>query len=244
MLKRYTGKLYCFSPPVMLATFLLEFGLVLYTVWRYKLTPVSRLVVAMLVGLGTFQLAEYMVCGGLGWTGSEWSRLAYMSITLLPALGIHLISTIAGKQPTLLISAAYLSCAAFMVFFAFAPGAINLQECRPNYAVFNLQGANLLIYGVYYYGWLLASCYLAWHWAKHATINKARALYAMMIGYILFMAPTTTLNLLDPSTTSGIPSIMCGFAVLLAVVMVGFVLPQSAKLRVPARRQPLKRKHS
>ena len=71
-LKRYTGKFYCFSPSVMLATFLLEFGMALYVVWRYKLNTIGRLVTVMLMSLGTFQLAEYMVCGGLGLDTASW----------------------------------------------------------------------------------------------------------------------------------------------------------------------------
>jgi len=233
MLKRYTrtGRLYCFSPPVMLATFLIEFGLAFYTIWRYKLTTVSRLATTMLLGLGTFQLAEYMVCGGLGWTGAEWSRLGYISITLLPAVGLHLISALAGKKSTYLIGGAYLSCVAFAVFFALAPGAVNFQECRPNYAVFHVDKTNYFFYTLYYYGWLFAGIFLALRWAKQVPKKKARALYAMAIGYVLFMLPTTTVNLIDPSTIAGIPSIMCGFAILLAVAISGYVLPNSTKLR-------------
>ena len=47
-----------------------------------------------------------------------------------------------------------------------------------------------------------------------------------MIGYVLFMVPTTFVNIVDPSTISGIPSIMCGFAVLLAATLAGKVLPE------------------
>ena len=66
MFKDYKGKTFCFSPPVMLATFIIEFGFAFYSIWRYKMTTISRLVVAMLFALGSFQLAEYMICGGLG----------------------------------------------------------------------------------------------------------------------------------------------------------------------------------
>lgn len=46
------------------------------------------------------------------------------------------------------------------------------------------------------------------------------------MGYVLFMAPTTFVNIIDPSTIIGIPSIMCGFAVLMAVALAGKVLPE------------------
>jgi hypothetical protein len=230
MLKKYTGKFYCFSPPVMLATFLFEFGSVFYILWRYKMSTLVRLVTVMLLALGTFQLSEYMICGGLGIGGAEWARLGYVSITLLPAVGMHMIAIAAGKKVPLLIGAAYASMAAFAVYFAFLPGAINSHECRPNYAVFNIQQMNVYFYSAYYYGWLVAGTLLSWHWAKNN--ENAKALLWLTTGYLLFMLPTVTVNIMDPSTLAGIPSIMCGFAVLLAITMVGRVLPLS--------RQPLK----
>ena len=39
------------------------------------------------------------------------------------------------------------------------------------------------------------------------------------------MLPTTIVNVVDPSTIEGIPSIMCGFAVILAIILLGFVAP-------------------
>lgn len=235
MLKRYTGKFYCFSPPIMLLTFLFEFGAALYVIWRYKKDTLSKLVIAMLLALGTFQLAEYMICGGLGLHGAEWARLGYVSITLLPALGIHLIATIAGKKSPLLIGTAYASMVAFATYFAFAPGAINFHECRPNYAVFNIDQINVWLYGTYYYGWLIIGTVLAWYWSRDNKNQKA--LFWMAAGYLLFMLPTATASLIDPSTRAGIPSIMCGFAVILAVVMVTKVLPsaQTAKVKKIAK---------
>ena len=105
MYKKYTDKLFCFSPPVMLATFLIEFGLAFYTLWRYKMSTIRRLAVIMLFALGTFQLSEYMVCGGLGWSHIQWARVGYISITLLPALGIHMLAKLAGKKMPMLVGA-------------------------------------------------------------------------------------------------------------------------------------------
>lgn len=226
----------------MLATFLLEFGMAFYVVWRYKLNPISRLVVMMLVCLGTFQLAEYMICGGLGLQTAEWSRLGYVSITLLPALGLHLIMTIAGKQSMPLLVASYGSAALFASAFMFIPGLINIHECRPNYAVFNLGYMESKLYALQYYGWLFAGLVAAWQFAKQVP-KRAKALYAMMIGYLVFLIPTTTINLIDPTTVQGIPSIMCGFAVLFAVILVGWVLPVAGRTKTALAKRSTRRHH-
>lgn len=230
MFKKYQGKMYCFSPPVMLATFLIEFVFAFYTIWRYKMTTASRLAVAMLLSLGSFQLAEYMVCGGLGLTGVEWAKTGYVAITLLPALGIHMLVTIAGKKMSALILAAYATCAAFVTFYLLGAGSINGHACYANYAVFYTNHSSSQLFTAYYYGWLMVGTYLAWQWGMELP-KRRKTLHAMALGYLVFILPTTFFNIIDPTTVKGIPSIMCGFAVLLAFVLVIKVLPSSCELR-------------
>ena len=96
-MKRSKLNLYCFSPPVMIATFAIEIGLAVYALWRYKLNLISRLAVAILVCLAAFQLAEFNVCEG-GWIDRELaSRLGYVAITALPPLGLHQASGNTGS---------------------------------------------------------------------------------------------------------------------------------------------------
>lgn len=230
MFNRYKGKLLCFSPPVMLATFIFEFGAAFYTIWRYKMTTVSRLAYVTLLALGTFQFAEYMICGGLGWTHVQWARLGYGAITLLPALGIHMVVSLAGKKLPLLVAFAYLTCVAFLAFFLLADGAVSAGTCHANYAVFDAQKVGAWPFAYYYYGWLLVGTTLAYEWAQQLPKRK-KALTGMSIGYMVFILPTTFFNIVDPSTVKGIPSIMCGFAVLFALMLIFRVLPNSAKRR-------------
>jgi len=231
MVSSYKGKLFCFSPPVMLATFALEICLAAYTIWKYKLNGVSRLVVAMFSLLAIFQLAEYMVCGGLGMSAEGWARVGYVAITLLPPLGLHLVYALAGKRDPLVTGLAYLASAGFMSYFLFGSSAFSGSQCLGNYVIFQITSAAALLYAVYYYGLLFAGIGLALRFAASAKPKPKGALQAFVAGYVLFMLPTTTLNLLSPATIAGIPSIMCGFAVLLAVVMVFWVMPLVGRRR-------------
>lgn len=223
------NRLFCFSPPVMIATFLIEAALLIYTIWRYKLNKISRLAVLILTNLAIFQLAEFMVCGGLGLQGVEWARLGFVSITLLPPLGLHLGAVIARQSRPLLITAAYASAAVFSSIFLFTKDAMIGEQCQPNYVVFNLQDWLTHLFVIYYYGWLIVSVWLISRWAQRSKYKKQ--LRNLMFGYMAFIVPTTTANLLNPDTISGIPSIMCGFAVIFAVVLVVGVLPGAAKKR-------------
>lgn len=208
----------------MLATFLIEIILAFYALWRYKLTTITRLAVVILFSLAAFQIAEYMICGGLGISNTNWARAGYVSITLLPALGIHMIIAISGKKMPMLVAAAYVTCIAFVAYYLFNLDAITNQTCYSNYAVFHADRFGAQLYAGYYYGWLMVGTYFAWHLGMQNPEKRA-ALHAMMIGYLVFILPTTFFNIIDPNTISGIPSIMCGFAVLLAVVISAKVLP-------------------
>ncbi len=171
----------------------------------------------------------------MGLTNFEWARLGYGAITLLPALGIHMLTAISGKKMPELVGAAYASCAIFLGFYLFAFNSVDINVCRSNYAVFSTLKSIAVPFGVYYYGWLLIGTYMAWFWSKELPKHK-KALQSMAIGYMVFILPTTTVNLIDPETVHGIPSIMCGFAVLFAVVLVARVLPNcNLKMREMAK---------
>lgn len=214
----------------MLATFAIEISFALYVLWRYKMTTITRLVVAILVCLAAFQATEYMLCGA-GATAALWSSFGYTAITLLPPLGIHLALAIAGQQHRhrSLIATAYTTAAAFVAYFALYTGSISGQTCYANYVVF--EGGNSIatwLYAAYYYGWLLAAVGISLLYGKD---DKKPALYALALGYGAFIIPTTLVNIVDPSTIAAIPSIMCGFAVALAFVLTLKVAPETIQTR-------------
>ncbi len=218
----------------MLATFIFEIVSAFIILIRYKRSGTAGLIVAILVCLAIFQGTEYLLCGGFGLTGNLWSKVGYLAITMLPPLGLHLAYSIAGVKPPRVVSVAYLSALAFMVYFAFYTEAVTGQTCYANYVVFQ-SGTGLLpiaLYALYYYGWLLigtATCLSLARKLKNKQLSAA--LIALAIGYSSFIVPTTIANLVDPSTIAGIPSIMCGFAVILAAILVAKVAPDSLKSR-------------
>jgi len=228
-----TNTTYCFSPPIMIATFFIEIGLAMYVSWRYTLNEVTRLAVALLTLLAIFQLAEYNVCeGSFGINSLGWARLGYVAITLLPPIGFHLATKIAGQKQRGLVAFAYTAGIAFALFFAFSGDGITSPACLGNYVIFKSAPGSVWLYTLYYYGWLVMSVVYAFTRAKAGIAkHKARALMSLALGYVAFILPTTAVNIADPSTISGIPSIMCGFAVILAIVLAGDVLPQYYRVK-------------
>lgn len=229
--------LYCFSPPVMLATFAIEIIFAVYVLWRYKMTTITKLVVAVLVFLATFQVTEYLLCGGMGVNGGTWSRIGYSAITMLPPLGFHLVHAIVGKKSHYLVPLAYTTAALFIAYFTFGIQAISSHTCYANYAVFDTQSGGALasfLYGTYYYTWLVATTVTAFYFGDRY-IKYKKPLYALALGHLAFMLPTITINLIDPTTLAGAPSIMCGFAVILAFVLVGKVAPETIAVKNPEK---------
>jgi hypothetical protein len=237
MPKARLARFNCFSPPVMLATLIIETGLAIYTLWRYKISTLTRLAVALLVLLAVFQLSEYHVCTATGSAGS-WSRLGYVAITLLPPLGLHLLHVLAGKSRRRLVAATYAIAAGFVGYFLTYHAAFTGYHCTGNYVIFQIGHGPALAYAAYYYGWLILTIGLAGRWANEllkkgrSTVPRLRAVQALIIGYLVFLVPTTVANTVKPSTLSGIPSIMCGFAVLFAFILALYIVP-----RVTAKRK-------
>jgi len=72
----------------MLATFIIEIILAIYTLVRYKMTTLVRLATAIISLLALFQLAEFNVCGRSSASALVWSRIGYVAITLVPPLAL------------------------------------------------------------------------------------------------------------------------------------------------------------
>ncbi len=212
----------------MLLTSITEGILFLYTVIRYRMTHFGQLAALALLLLGLFQVAEYQICGGQApWF---WARIGLVAITLLPPLGVHLISLLTKEGSFMRIS--YASAAIFGGIFAFIPDAITGTTCGGNYIIFNTLHPLGGLYGIYYFGFLFLGL-----WKIGATLRKAARherslLIWMAIGYASFILPMGIVYSLSPATRAGVPSIMCGFAITLALILGLIVMPRAHSIRI------------
>lgn len=222
-MKRTSSTFYCFSPPIMVITMVSEVTLFVYTLLRYKMTPITRVISLMLLFLALFQLAEFNVCGGHN--AKTWSHIGFVSITLLPALAIHLISLIAKKKNTLLKAISYSVSAIFAVLFGLSSSDISAHACGGNYAIFKIADKVGGLYYFYYYFWLFLGIGLCLYYIVKAKEKIRQALILQIIGFLSFLLPTGIVNTINPKTIEGLPSIMCGFAVIYAFILVFGIVP-------------------
>jgi len=226
--------LFCFSPPVMLFTFIVEFSFAIYILLSSKLKQSSLLIISILVCLGVFQLAEYQVCSD---RSLIWMRVGYIAITLLPPLGVHLISLVTNKVWYRYIS--YSLAALFVAAFIISTQTINSAICGGNYIMVVTSGNFISYFFPYYYYLLLAigllniSEYM--NSQRDVSVRdhaKNRYLFWIAFGYASFIVPTATVYFLSESARSGIPSIMCGFAIFLAIILTLKVYPLGKKIGI------------
>ena len=222
----------------MLATVVVELSLALYALWRYKLEMLTKLIVICVVVLAIFQISEYNVCTGHGLSAGNWSRLGYAAITALPALGLHILHVLAAKPKRRLILTSYLVMIGFIIYFLAYPAAFTGFECTGNYVIFQIGVRPAVMYGLYYYGWLIIAMGLGLRWSnqlvtqgKHVH-DRLQTVRALIVGYLVFLVPTALAYSVSPTTRRGIPSIMCGFAVLFALILTLYVLPLAAPKQV------------
>lgn len=237
MSKRASTQLNCFSPPVMVATMIIETGLAIYAVWRYKLNSAARLSVVMLLALATFQLSEYFVCTGAGSVAVPWSRIGFVAITLLPPLGLHFTHVLAAQPKRRLVYTSYITMLGFIAFFLLAPGIFTGHKCNGNYVIFQFSANVTGAYSVYYFGWLAAGIGLGCYWANQLKARgkkgyrRLQSVRGIVAGYLVFLVPSGLSMTIRPDSRRAVPSVLCGFAVFLALIVALYILPRAAERR-------------
>lgn len=217
---------------VMAATFAIEFSLMFWVLTRYSTqSKITQLAAALLGFLSLFQLAEYGVCEQFVLDPSLWSRIGFASISLLPPLGVHFVQHLSGAKNFQLSYLAYIMGMLFVAYFIVGDAFLS-TGCHGNYAIFQIQPVLGGFYFAYYYLWLLVAIWYAFISArKVADAALSKALYAVVLGYLAFAGPATFIHAFLPETKNGLPSIMCGFALIFALIIVFYVMPRSGVKR-------------
>lgn len=213
----------------MIITVIIELLSFFYVIYRYKLNAVTRLVALTLLLLATFQLAEFNVCDGT--SADIFMRLGFVAITILPALGLHLISKIAKRRFLPLLILADTLCIGFILLFGLQESVFLEHICGGNYAIFTIANKVGGSFFAYYYALLFIGIGLSLYYAHSASRRIKRALLLQVVGYLSFLLPTGIVNMINPTTLEGIPSIMCGFAVLYAIILVFGIVPAVSSKR-------------
>ena len=204
----------------MAITFAAEMLLMMYVLMKKGVNSIPhRIIVLLLLFLALFQLSEYGVCESLGLDPTIWARVGFVSITMLPPLGIHLVQKVRKDSNLTLAYGSYLLSLVFVVAFVFFD-SFQSVGCSGNYAIFQISDGLGGAYFAYYYALLMLAVALAIDgWRKGRDSQNSQTLLYIVAGYASFVAPATFIHFVFDGVSNGLPSIMCGFALIFAVAL-------------------------
>ncbi len=236
--KRGDGSLtlYCFSPLATLITFLIEISFAIYTAVRYRRSRFGGLSVLMLLFLAFFQIAEYELCEGA--RPISWIQIAFLSITALPPLGVHLASLATKK--TFWVPVGYAFGAAYEALIIFAPSLFLAAHCTGRFVIFDSIRIFEWTYGVYYLGLIVVAIALLVR-ALWTGQGNAEVVKWLLASYASFVVPASFLYAFFERTRAGFSSIMCGFAIIFAFILVFKILPHYAQVGESPAFRPVKK---
>lgn len=186
----------------------------------------GRLSALLLFILGIFQLSEYLICKGV--QPLLWSKIAFISIAFLPILGVHLISLITKK--TIWTKIGYIIAVILSLIIIFVPDIFISTSCTGNFVIFDSLGSYKLLHSAYYLLFLIIGISMIFFHMRDKNNKKNKALYWLAVAYAAFIVPATVVYIFITVTRTGVASILCGFAILTALIIVFKVLPEYKKL--------------
>lgn len=219
--------LYCFSPAVILATFLIEAFLAVYVWFRYRASRFGRLATVFLALLALFQFSELMICRG--GPSELWVRVAFVATAFLPIIALDFIGLLTRDRRALGLG--YAVATAFSIIMLLRPGTFADAACTGRFVAFS--GGDVafdLLYSAYYLIALLWGAGLTLQAIRKRTGDRTTLIW-LFVGYLSFMLPTIGLYALVAASRPGLPSILCGFAVFAALITAFKILPAAVRSR-------------
>ena len=217
---KFPKGLLCFTPLVSLGTFGIELVLAVYVLYRYR-NRLGRLVALLLVGLGFFQYVEYSMCthGPNLWL----ARAGFIVIAFLPAIGFHMMKKECDRVR--FVKTAYVIAALVSLPLLFSNNIITGVSCTGNYIAAPFIHWYVFVYGGWYWIASLVATYFVVKELRRKEIDKILVQWTL-VAYLVFLVPPLIIHVIFPLTLKGHPSIMCGFAILTALILVLKVLPR------------------
>ncbi len=210
-----------YSPLLALITALLEIGagawiLISRSPGRRRILFPTGIILLLLAG---YQFAEIAVCARP--ENKFLTQLAFLDITWLPPLGLWLGGQIsAPRNRWIRISAlAGIALALGMSIWILAdPGAITRSVCQVVIARYFPNRMFEQVYGLFYEGTLILTVFAGAAGMTSSDDPIGRKHWAnLQTGILGFMFPAIAVSLLAPEPDGLLPSVMCHFAIVLAV---------------------------
>jgi len=172
--------------------------------------------------LAGYQLTEVAICADVADAGFL-PRLAFIVVTWLPALGILLVAQI-HRPPSRFLYACAISMltisAGIVTWITLDQSFAAASVCNAVFARYAHTYPRFQLYGAYYWAGLLGMIALSAYGIRTSKDRHRRRLLAhVYVGTLGFVLPSIAVSYFVPATRSALPSILCHFALILAVLL-------------------------
>ncbi|MBN2206841.1 MAG: hypothetical protein JW742_05510 [Candidatus Aminicenantes bacterium] len=226
-----------YSPLLAVASGVMEFAAAVFALLspgRKRILLPTALLLLLLAG---YQFAEVAVCASPEVT--LFSRLAYFDITWLPPLSLLLMTRLVAPRPkglSLLYVPWFAAAGLFAVWIFAAGGGPDKSVCEMVIARYSSPRPFEIAYGSYFQSGLTVLLFgttAALGGASDPVLRKHLA--GLQAGALGFILPSLAVRIAFREMEGTLPSVMCHFALVLAVFLVLLVLRErrydAARLR-------------
>jgi len=218
-----------YSPVLSVCTAILEIIAGLWVLRGSGRKPVLRTTALILFLLAAYQLVEAVFCTGLlPSTGSLLPRLAFIVVAWLPPTGLLLVAQLYPTTSPLLFRLSYLMyllCMALVVAIIVQPGFVTESVCMVVFARYTTPTPLYNLYGLFYQFGLLSMLVLSSYGVTICDDRRQRLLLGqVLLGSMAFIIPALVTVSILPIAENALPSILCHYALFLAVFLVRLVV--------------------
>jgi hypothetical protein len=238
-----------YSPFLSLGTATLEIGAAFWVLRGPGRKPILRTTAGILFFLAGYQVVEALLCTGvLPLPGSFLSRLAFMVVAWLPPTGLLLVAQL---YPTRSRNLYYFAFAMYIFCMVLVAGII-LQEtfvttsvCLVVFARYTTPTPLYGVYGAFYQLGLMSMLVLSSYGVTVCDDRRQRLLLGqVLLGSFAFIIPSLVTVAVIPVADKALPSILCHFALLLAIFLVRLVVIErrwevTAGMEAPIPAEPI-----
>lgn len=225
-----------YNPILSIFTASLEIGAGIWALQGPGRKAIVRPTAAILFFLAGYQVVEAVLCTHLlPVSGSLLPRLAFMVVAWLPPTGLLLVARLYPSQTKKVHRYAYgmyMLCLGLVVAIALQKNFVSTSVCLIVFARYTNPTPLFGLYGMFYQSGLLSMLILSAYGVTVCDEHHQRLLLGqVLLGCLAFIFPALVTVAVIPVADKALPSIMCHFALFLALFLV--------RLLVIERRQVL-----
>jgi len=209
----------CFTPAVSLTTAIIEFVLAAIIPWKYPRASLRYIFSFFLILLGFYQFTEFMLCQ----TGDAdlWVKIGFITYSFLPAIGLHSVFEFMNYRFNKFIL--YLIPIFYSIIALASSNFVLHGTCDKIFVttVTMLFKYPTLwtFYMLYYAGFIAVTVGVSLHEYYKERNRERRLLFLIMpLAVLLMSLPTFILILIFPVFGVRFPSVLCHFAIFVAII--------------------------